>query len=77
MSVKVTGGGSNTTKQTTIGNIAGRRNRAPRASLSAPSPSGSALTIEVKVAPVVGEHVTTNNNATYNVTFSVGAGIRP
>ncbi len=69
VSVKVTGGGASKTKQTTIGSVAAGGTGTADVALGS-VPSGAALTIQVKVAPVVGEHVTTNNNATYNVTFA-------
>jgi CARDB len=68
VSVKVSGGGVNTSKQTTVSSIAAGATGTANVALGS-VPTGSALTIEAKVAPVLGEHVTTNNNATYNVTF--------
>jgi hypothetical protein len=68
VSVKVSGGGASKSKQTTIGSIAAGSIGTASVALGSVT-SGSALTIDVKVAPVVGEHVTTNNNATYSVTF--------
>jgi hypothetical protein len=68
VSVKVSGNGSNTTKQARIASIAAGSIGTASVALGS-VPSGAALTIQVKVAPVLGEHVTTNNNATYNVTF--------
>jgi len=68
VSVKVSGGGVNTSKQTTVASIAAGATGTANVALGS-VPTGSALTIEAKVAPVLGEHVTTNNNATYDVTF--------
>jgi CARDB protein len=68
VSVKVSGGGANTSKEATVSSIAAGATGTANVALGS-VPTGSALTIEAKVAPVLGEHVTTNNNATYNVTF--------
>ena len=68
VSAKVTGGGSNTSKQTTISSISAGATGTANIALGS-VPGGAVLSIVVKVAPVVGEHVTSNNNATYSVTF--------
>jgi hypothetical protein len=65
---KISGAGKSSTKQATVGSIAAGGTGTADVDLGSVS-SGSTLTIDVKVEPVVGEHVTTNNQATYTVAF--------
>jgi hypothetical protein len=66
VTVKVSGGVGTKTK--TIPSIAAGGTETASIELGSP-PTGQPLTINVSVAPVLGERITTNNHATYNVTF--------
>jgi CARDB len=66
VTVKVSGGVGTKTK--TIPSIAPGATQTAAIELGSP-PTGSPLTIAVSVAPVLGERITTNNHATYTVTF--------
>jgi len=68
VTVKVSGGGRNETKTKAIPSIAAGASEIAAVELGSP-PTGSPLTITVNVAPVLGERITTNNHATYTVTF--------
>ena len=66
VTVKVSGGVGTKTK--TIPSIAPGSTGTASVELGSP-PTGSPLTIKVSVATVLGERITTNNHATYDVTF--------
>jgi len=66
VSVQVSGSGSQTA---TIPSIAAGATKTASVSLKPAPPSGRAVTLTVNVTPVPGEHVTTNNKATYSLTF--------
>ncbi len=68
VTVKVSGGGASQTKTKTIPSIGVGATATAAIDLGSP-PTGSPLTINVSVAPVLGERITTNNHATYDVTF--------
>jgi hypothetical protein len=68
VTAKVSGGGRTATKAKTIASIAAGGTATAAIELGSP-PTGSPLTIKVNVAPVLGERITTNNHATYTVTF--------
>jgi hypothetical protein len=66
VTVKVSGGVGTKTK--TIPSIVAGGTETAAVELGSP-PTGSPLTISVNVAPVLGERITTNNRATYTITF--------
>ena len=68
VTVNVSGGGRSETKTKTIPSIAAGGTETAAVELGSP-PTGSPLTIKANVAPVLGERITTNNRATYTVTF--------
>jgi hypothetical protein len=72
VTVKVEGSGSPITLTDTIDTIAPQASATANLAFEKPPPTGAAVTITVKVAPVPGETKTDNNEATYQAIFNKG-----
>ena len=69
VSYRLTGGGSAISQSGTIPNLPAGGTKPLSLPIKPAPSSGTALTLEVSVQPVPGEHVASNNKATYSVTF--------
>jgi hypothetical protein len=72
VTVRITGGGQPITLTRTVPKIAQGTSATPTLALTRTPPIGSAVTINVSVAPVPGERKTDNNRAQYNAIFQRG-----